>query len=232
MRVVVLTGAGISAECGIGTFRQKDGLWEQHRIEDVATPEAFLRDPALVHRFYSERRSKLFSVEPGAAHLALAEFEQAYQGPFTLITQNVDDLHQRAGSKHVLAMHGELRKVRCRYTDEVWSWDGDTFVKTLCPSCGVADHVRPHIVWFGEVPFFLKEIQRAVANAEVFVSIGTSGHVYPAAGLVSLARRCGAKTIEWNLEPSQNSSEFDEGVYGLASEIVPRELQRLKALIA
>lgn len=229
MRVVVLTGAGISAESGIRTFRGADGLWEGHRIEDVATPEAFERNPALVYRFYNERRQQLLTpaIAPNPAHLALAQLEDALGDDFLLVTQNIDDLHARAGSRRVLPMHGELRRARCDACDAVNVWDGDFDDTHLCPACSVTGHLRPHVVWFGEMPLYMDEIQMALMQADVFAAIGTSGHVYPAAGFVALAGRAGAETVELNLEPSQVASDFDEAIYGPASQTVPQWVDRL-----
>lgn len=224
MRVVVLTGAGISAESGIRTFRGADGLWEGHRVEDVATPEAFLRNPALVYRFYNERRQGLLSpaITPNAAHEALVRLEQALGGDFLLVTQNIDDLHQRAGSKRVLPMHGELRTARCDGCGNVSPWDSDFDHTHQCPRCGVSGALRPHVVWFGEMPLYMDEIQDALLQADVFAAIGTSGNVYPAAGFGALARHGGAETVEINIAPSNVASDFDETRYGMASEQVPR----------
>jgi len=226
-RVVVLTGAGISSESGIATFRAKDGLWENHRVEDVATPEAFDRNPELVHRFYSERRAQhegtrpgTVAIQPNSAHVALAKFEAGFPGSFLLVTQNVDSLHERAGSERVLHMHGELLKMRCMATGEAVAWTGDSFVQSVCDCCGGPGRLRPHIVWFGEMPFHLGKIELALSACDLFVSIGTSGNVYPAAGFFQIAKAHGARTVELNLEPSQNADQFDEGRYGLASEIV------------
>lgn len=224
MRVVVLTGAGISAESGIRTFRGADGLWEGHRIEDVATPEAFLRNPALVYRFYNERRQGLLSpsIAPNAAHQALVRLEEALGDDFLLVTQNIDDLHQRAGSKRVLPMHGELRTARCDACHTVSAWDDDFDHTHTCLSCRTTGQLRPHVVWFGEMPLYMDEIQNALLQADVFAAIGTSGNVYPAAGFGALARHGGAETIEINLEPSNVASDFDETRYGMASVQVPR----------
>lgn len=222
-RITVLTGAGISAESGIRTFRDTGGLWEEHSIEEVATPEGFDRNPDLVHRFYNERRRKLPEARPNAAHLALAEMELRLGERFTLITQNVDDLHERGGSRRILHMHGEILKVRCSGCGNVIPWPGDLSVRDLCASCGGS--LRPHVVWFGEMPFFMdREIPEAL-RAEVFVSIGTSGVVYPAAGFVAEARSNGAFTAEVNLEPSANARLFDLSLIGKATERVP-ELAR------
>lgn len=230
MRVVVLTGAGISAESGIRTFRGADGLWEGHRIEDVATPEAFRRDPATVYRFYNQRRRALLQPEiaPNAAHRALAELEQKLGDDFLLVTQNIDDLHQRVGSRRLLPMHGELRRARGDCCGTVSPWDGDFDAATPCPSCGVAGDLRPHVVWFGEMPLYMDEIQAALIRAEVFAAIGSSGNVYPAAGFAALASRAGAHCVEINLEPSQVAGDFDEKIYGRASEAVPQWIASLK----
>lgn len=204
--IVILTGAGISAESGISTFRDHNGLWETHRFEDLATPEAFARDPVLVHRFYNARRAQLRTVQPNAAHLALAKLEQGWPGDFLLVTQNVDDLHDRAGSKRLLHMHGELRKLRCAACGAVvWHAD-DAGTDLACQACGQAGQMRPDIVWFGEMPYRMDEIYDAVAQADIFVAIGTSGVVYPAAGLVQAARGNGrgCRTIEINPQPTGN----------------------------
>jgi NAD-dependent deacetylase len=227
-RVVVLTGAGISAESGINTFRASDGLWENHRIEDVATPEGFRRNPALVHRFYNERRrthegdrSGRSPAEPNLGHLALARFEREFSGEFLLITQNVDALHEKAGSQNVLHMHGELLKMRCDVTGKIYPWFGDCDVDTLCDCCQKPGRLRPHIVWFGEIPFHMDEIEAALLRCDLFVAIGTSGNVYPAAGFFHLAARGGARTVELNLDPSQNAAHFDEGRYGPGTQVIP-----------
>lgn len=224
MRVVVLTGAGISAESGIRTFRGADGLWEGHRIEDVASPEGFVRDPALVYRFYNERRRQLTApgIRPNAAHLALAALEEKLGDDFLLVTQNIDDLHNRAGSKRVLPMHGALRKARCRACSGIPDWDTDFDDTTACTECGKRGFLRPHVVWFGEMPLYMEEIYKALQECDVFAAIGTSGHVYPAAGFVDLARRAGARTVELNLEKSLVHSSFDDALYGPATETVPR----------
>jgi len=223
MRVVVLTGAGISAESGIRTFRGADGLWEGHRIEDVASPEGFMRDPVTVYRFYNERRRQLVSpdIAPNAAHAALARLEENLGDDFLLVTQNIDDLHKRAGSRRVLPMHGELRKTRCDACHEVPDFDGDFDQATPCPVCGHVGRLRPHVVWFGEMPLYMDEIYQALMNCDVFAAIGTSGHVYPAAGFVELAARAGTQTVEINLERSAVHSAFDEALYGPATETVP-----------
>ncbi|APG17670.1 NAD-dependent protein deacylase [Kosakonia radicincitans DSM 16656] len=228
-RVVVLTGAGISAESGIRTFRAADGLWEEHHVEDVATPEGFARNPQLVQTFYNDRRRQLQLPEivPNAAHLALAKLEQALGDRFLLITQNIDNLHERAGNKNIIHMHGELLKVRCSQSGQVLEWTGDVTREDKCHCCQFPAPLRPHVVWFGEMPLGMDEIYSALAMADVFIAIGTSGHVYPAAGFVHEAKLQGAHTVELNLEPSQVGSEFEEKHYGLASEVVPEFVEKL-----
>ena len=225
--IVVLTGAGVSAESGLATFRGPDGLWEGHRVEDVCTPEAFRRDPSLVHSFYDARRAKLGTVEPNAAHKALARLDVEWPGELLLITQNVDDLHERAGSTRLLHMHGELRKGWCLSCDERFEWAGPMGSATVCPWCATIGTVRPDIVWFGEMPYDMEAIEAALFHADLFVSIGTSGAVYPAAGFVQTAKYRGARTMEINLEPSQGSNFFDERRYGRASELVPAWVEEL-----
>ncbi len=227
--IVVLTGAGISAESGIKTFRAADGLWEDHRIEDVATPEAFERDPELVQRFYNERRKPILenSVHPNPAHRALAKLEQEFDGDFLLVTQNIDNLHEQAGSKNVLHMHGEILKMHCKYSEQVFRCEGDLNVEDECSCCGLTGSLRPHIVWFGEMPLYMDEIQIALSQCDLFVSIGTSGNVYPAAGFVQMANHAGAETIEINLEESLVASAFDTALYGKAGEVLPGWVEKL-----
>jgi NAD-dependent deacetylase len=227
--IVVLTGAGISAESGIRTFRASDGLWEDHPIEDVATPEGFHKDPRLVHRFYNERRAHLLdtSVKPNAAHYALARLEEVFAGQFLLVTQNVDNLHERAGSHALLHMHGELMNVRCIETGYVYSTQSAVGPDDTCLCCGVVGNLRPDIVWFGEMPMFMNEIYRALSHCDLFISIGTSGHVYPAAGFVEVANEVGAHTVEINLESSRKASHFKEHIYGQASLEVPAYIAHL-----
>ncbi|KGA23763.1 NAD-dependent protein deacylase [Pectobacterium brasiliense] len=222
-RVVVLTGAGISAESGIRTFRAADGLWEEHRVEDVATPEGFQRNPELVQEFYNARRRQLQQPEivPNAAHLALANLEAMLEDNFQLITQNIDNLHERAGSKRVIHMHGELLKVRCSQSGQIVEWTDDLAAGERCHCCQFPAPLRPHVVWFGEMPLHMDKIYHALSQADYFIAIGTSGHVYPAAGFVHEAHSHGAYTLELNLEPSQVESQFDEKIYGPASSVVP-----------
>jgi NAD-dependent deacetylase len=217
--IVILTGAGISAESGIDTFRGGGGLWEQHRVEDVATPAAFARDPDLVLRFYDMRRAAIQTKEPNAAHHALARLGREWPGCVTVVTQNVDDLHERGGSRNVIHMHGEHLSAWCTACDARSRWTGPLLDRPPCPVC-VERALRPDIVWFGEIPYRMDEIQTALAQADLFVSIGTSGGVYPAAGFVRLAREWGAQTLELNLERSHGSSWFDETRLGPASEVV------------
>ena len=218
--IVILTGAGISAESGLETFRSEDGLWAQHRIEDVCTPEALARDPALVHHFYDMRRTALASVSPNPAHLALAQFERDWPGTLLLVTQNVDDLHERAGSRNILHMHGALRSALCATCGKRTTWEADLPPRSECPTC-LWPTLRPDIVFFGEMPYQMERIEAAIAGADLFVSIGTSGAVYPAAGFVRMASALGARTLELNLEPSAGSDWFDESQQGPASALVP-----------
>ena len=219
-RIVVLTGAGISAESGVPTFRDSGGLWEGHSVEDVATPEGFERDPATALRFYDARRRAAASALPNAAHRALSRLEGALGDSLLVVTQNVDDLHERAGSRNLVHMHGELRRALCAACGARPQWDGDLDGRPPCPECGER-MLRPDVVWFGELPHELDRIENAVVACDVFASIGTSGAVYPAAGYVALAAAFGARTIELNLEPTDAAVPFDEARIGRATEIVP-----------
>lgn len=228
--IVVLTGAGISKESGLDTFRDEGGVWSQVRIEDVATPEAFSRDPDRVHAFYNMRRKTVLddALKPNAAHLALAELEAKWPGDVLIVTQNVDDLHERAGSKNLMHMHGELLKARCVACTEVRDCHDALSKDDTCQVCGSTGLLRPHIVWFGEMPMHMDEIHEALAAAGLFISIGTSGSVYPAAGFVEIVKSVGSgKTVELNLEPSEGASNFDERIYGPATEIVPAFTRRV-----
>ncbi len=229
--IVVLTGAGISAESGIRTFRASDGLWEDHPIEDVATPEGFKRDPALVHRFYNARREQLLNpvVQPNKAHQALVQLEEHFKESFLLVTQNVDDLHERSGSQSLIHMHGELLNVRCSQTGFVSLVRGNVTPQDPCVCCGLTGTLRPDIVWFGEEPMQMNQIYHALSQCDLFLSIGTSGHVYPAAGFVEVANEAGAFSVEINLEPSRKESHFKAHYYGLASEQVPDLVEKLIA---
>ncbi|MCC5976725.1 MAG: NAD-dependent deacylase [Salinarimonas sp.] len=230
MRIFVLTGAGISAESGLGTFRDTGGIWERFDPMKLATPEAFAADPDTVHAFYNARRDNLRASAPNPAHAALARLEAGLArggGELFLCTQNIDDLHERGGSSRVHHMHGELFKARCTACGAVHHWRDDLGREDSCPDCGARGTLRPHIVWFGEIPFGLDAIGEALARADLFVAIGTSGSVYPAAGLVQEARYMGLRTCELNLEPSDNAHAFDERAYGPASDVVPEFVERV-----
>ncbi|HTH96436.1 MAG TPA: NAD-dependent deacylase [Stellaceae bacterium] len=222
--IVILTGAGISAESGIDTFRDPSGIWSRYRIEDVATPDAFRRDPGRVHDFYNMRRAKLLAddIRPNAAHEALARLDGGWDGEFLLVTQNIDDLHERAGSKRLIHMHGEQLKSRCQACLAVTPLRGDLSVEHVCAACGTKGNLRPHVVWFGEMPLDMDRITAALSQADLFVAIGTSGNVYPAADFVSIATEAGARTVELNLEATRGSGLFDKSVQGPATDIVPR----------
>jgi len=224
MNIVILTGSGISAESGVATFRDPEGLWAKYDYREVATPEGFAANPALVYEFYNQRRAGLSDVQPNEAHIALAKLEAELECKgrrATLVTQNVDNLHERAGSKNLLHMHGELAKARCKFCGAITPCTDDFSIDLECGACRKSGGMRPDVVWFGEMPMFMDEIADAMNSADLFVSIGTSGSVYPAAGLVSEARAYGIPAIELNLEPSENASLFTEGRYGKAGEIVP-----------
>lgn len=232
MQIFVLTGAGISAESGLGTFRDKagEGLWTKFDPMRLATPEAFATDPGAVHAFYNARRSNLLAAKPNAAHAALTRLEAklAERGDrLFLVTQNIDDLHERAGSRLVVHMHGELLKARCTRCHAATAWRGDLGTTSVCPSCGQSSALRPHVVWFGEIPFEMDMISDALAASDLFVAIGTSGSVYPAAGFVAEARAAGIRTCEINLEASDNADQFDEQRYGPASEAVPAWVEEM-----
>lgn len=224
--IVILTGAGISAESGVATFRGPGGLWEGHRVEDVCTPEALAHDPVLVHRFYDERRAKLAGVVPNAAHHALARLDAQWPGELLLVTQNVDDLHERAGSKRLIHMHGELNSALCAACNARLPWTGSLPPRSRCPACA-APELRPDIVFFGEMPYQMDTIEHALGQADLFVSIGTSGAVYPAAGFVRTARYHGADTLELNLDRSEGSVWFGESRLGPAGTLVPDWVESL-----
>lgn len=228
--IVVLTGAGISKESGLDTFRDKDGIWSKVRLEDVATPDGFRRDPARVQAFYNTRRRNLVEgdIHPNAAHLALARLEREWPGQVLVVTQNIDDLHERAGTENLIHMHGELLKIRCQKCARPYPWTEDLAVDAKCPDCHRLGSLRPHVVWFGEMPLDMDRIFEALAQCALFVSIGTSGHVYPAAGFVQTVRNQGrAHTIELNLEPSEGASMFRETRTGPASQLVPAFVEEL-----
>jgi NAD-dependent deacetylase len=221
--IVILTGAGISAESGLETFRGAGGLWCGHRVEDVATPEAFALNPAMVHEFYNMRRQNLLKPEinPNPAHFALAELERKWPGEVLVVTQNIDDLHERAGTKNLIHMHGEVLKAFCHFCRSNTPCRDDLSVEMTCSSCSKKGGIRPDIVWFGEMPYRMDKIFDALSNCDLFLSIGTSGNVYPAAGFVGEALRHGAMTAELNLEPSLNAAVFHESLAGPASITVP-----------
>jgi NAD-dependent deacetylase len=220
MRIVVLTGAGISAESGIPTFRDAGGLWEGHSVDDVATPEGFARDPEKVQRFYDARRRAAASAEPNAAHRAVARLEQALGDRLLVVTQNVDDLHERAGTRRLVHMHGQLDRALCQACGATPEWHDGLADRPPCPACG-ARMLRPDVVWFGEMPYELDRIENAVVACDLFASVGTSGAVYPAAGYVALASAFGAQTVELNLERSDADIPFNQSRIGRATEIVP-----------
>lgn len=225
-KIVILTGAGISAESGLGTFRDENGLWAQHAIEDVATPEGFARNPALVHAFYNARRAQAAAARPNPAHMALARLEKEMDGDVLIITQNVDGLHEAAGSQHVIHMHGELAGALCNACHHRWRAPLEMHVEDRCPACS-ARATRPDVVWFGEIPYGMDQIDPALASADLFVAIGTSGQVYPAAAYGQHAARMGAHTLELNLEPSAASRDFAECRLGPASELVPAWVEEM-----
>jgi len=225
--IVILTGAGVSAESGIDTFRDAGGLWEQHRVEDVATPQGFARDPDLVLRFYDMRREAIQTRQPNAAHHALARLDAEWPGEVLIVTQNIDDLHERAGARRLVHMHGEHLNAWCTGCDIRSPWTGPLLDRPGCPACGVAGLLRPDVVWFGEMPYRMDEIYHALGRADLFVSIGTSGAVYPAAGFVREARASGAQTLELNMEPSQGSDWFDAARHGPATALVPQWVEEM-----
>lgn len=223
---MVLTGAGLSAESGVSTFRDPNGIWAKYDWREVATPEGFKRNPAQVHDFYNMRRRTHKDVKPNLAHIALARLE-AEHGDVTIVTQNVDALHEAAGSRSLIHMHGEALKSLCTKCDGRNPWAGDMTLDTPCPSCGKRGGMRPDVVWFGEMPYHMERIAELLSRCDLFMSIGTSGHVYPAAGFVAEARSAGAHTVELNLEPSQGASLFHEAIYGPATEVVPKYVDGL-----
>lgn len=232
--IFILTGAGISAESGLSTFRDKDGLWERFPIEEVATLEGYELNPGRVLEFYNLRRANLAGVKPNPAHVALAQLEAAWaarDGRVTICTQNIDDLHEQGGSERVIHMHGELRKARCHDCGDVTLADGDLALSLGCAACGRIGGLRPHVVWFGEMPLEMDSIYEELATAHLFVSIGTSGAVYPAAGFVAAARAADIPTMEINLEPSENAALFDAARYGRASDVVPAWVTEMIAVV-
>lgn len=225
--IIILTGAGISAESGVDTFRDKDGIWSKVDYRDVATPEGFARNPEMVHEFYNMRRRRMKDIQPNAAHFALARLEREFPGEFLLVTQNIDDLHEKAGSEKLIHMHGEHAKALCARCGNRHEWREDLSWTTPCPSCGKSGSMRPDVVWFGEMPYHMDRIYVALGKADLFISIGTSGNVYPAAGFVEEARLAGAHTVELNLEPSEGIGLFAEAIHGKATKVVPAYVDQL-----
>lgn len=225
--IVVLTGAGLSAESGVPTFRDKEGIWTRYDYRDVATPEGFANNPKLVHEFYNMRRRAHAGIKPNAAHLALARLERDYPGEVVIVTQNVDALHEAAGSKNLIHMHGEIFQALCDSCRARRHWVDDLSLDLACPTCGHKGGMRPDVVWFGEVPYHMQRIAAVLGAAGLFISIGTSGNVYPAAGFVAEAKANGARTVELNLEPSEGASLFDEAIHGPATQVVPAFVERL-----
>ena len=226
-RIVILTGAGLSAESGLSTFRDKDGIWARHRIEDVATPEAFARDPVRVLEFYNTRRKGAAGVKPNAAHDALAKLERNHPGDVLTVTQNIDPLHEMAGTQRLIHMHGEILKTLCAHCGAKEPWEEDLSTDLVCQACNKTGRLRPDVVWFGEMPYRMEEIYQALGACDLFISIGTSGTVYPAAGFVMEARGAGAHTVELNLEPSEGASMFSQAIHGPATEVVPAFVDEL-----
>lgn len=220
-RIVVLTGAGLSAESGVPTFRDRSGIWAQYDYREVATPEGFARNPARVHEFYNMRRRAHAAVKPNAAHAALARLEREFPGEVWIVTQNVDELQEQAGCRQLIHMHGEIYKALCAACGARRAWRDDLSEETVCPACDRAGGMRPDVVWFGEIPYHMERIRALLESADLFISIGTSGNVYPAAGFVAEARANGAHTVELNLEPSEGRSLFAEAIHGPATVVVP-----------
>lgn len=226
-RIVILTGAGLSKESGLSTFRDTDGIWARYNIEDVATPEAFARDPEMVLDFYNSRRKGAAGVKPNAAHEALARLEKEHGGEILTVTQNIDPLHEWAGTRRLIHMHGEILKAMCTHCGATEPWEEDLNIELACQICNETGGMRPDVVWFGEMPYRMEEIYDALSACDLFISIGTSGTVYPAAGFVMEARRAGAHTVELNLEPSEGILSFAEAIHGPATKVVPKYVKTL-----
>ena len=229
LNIVILTGAGLPAESGLATFGDKDGIWAKYDYREVATPEGFRANPQLVHDFYNQRRRRLKEVAPNAAHAALARLEREHKGSVTVITQSIDPLHEAAGSRNLIHMHGELFKALCALCGARHAWTGDLGLETPCPVCAHKGGMRPDVVWCGEVPYAMERIHEHLIGADLFLSIGTSGNVYPAAGFVAVARENSAHTVELNLEPSDGAGLFHEAVHDPATKIVPAYVEHLMA---
>ena len=227
-KILILTGAGMSAESGLGTFREENGIWSQYNFEEVATPEGYAADPNRCLDFYNLRRDMHHKATANAAHKALARLEAEYPGEVVIVTQNIDSLHELAGSRRVIHMHGRIDRVKCNECGTSYDYPYGTLeVNSICPNCDVQGHQRPDVVWFGEMPYHLDEIQKEIDSCFLFISIGTSGSVYPAAGFVNMARKAGAHTVELNLEPSEGAVQFHEVRQGKATDIVPRYVEKL-----
>ncbi|GJL99525.1 MAG: NAD-dependent protein deacylase [Methyloligella sp.] len=227
-KILILTGAGLSAESGLGTFREENGIWSKYNFEEVATPEGYAADPKRCLDFYNMRRDLHHKATPNTAHKALARLEAEYPGEVVIVTQNIDSLHEAAGSHRIIHMHGQIDRVKCNDCGTTYDYPYGTIeVNSICPSCNVQGQQRPDVVWFGEMPYDLDEIQKEIDSCFLFISIGTSGSVYPAAGFVNMARKAGAHTVELNLEPSDGAVQFHEAHQGKATEIVPRYVDKL-----
>ncbi len=232
-KIVVLTGAGLSAESGLSTFRDADGVWAKYDYREVATPEGFIHNPAKVLEFYNMRRRENRGVQPNAAHRALARLDGEYPGDVLIVTQNVDRLHEAAGTRNLIHMHGEMGQMLCNNCGQRAPWgEEELTVEMVCRACAVPGGLRPDVVWFGEMPYHMERIDNALAEADLFISAGTSGTVYPAAGFVAEARNRGAHTVELNLEPSDGVSYFHEKIHGKATEVVPAYVEKLLASAA
>ncbi len=225
--IVILTGAGISAESGLATFRSANGLWNNHKVEDVATIEAFERNPAYVHEFYNELKKELVKAKPNAAHLAITRLQNEYPAQISVITQNVDTLHEKAGNKNVYHIHGQINQAVCLNCGHILETFGDVDTETTCPHCGIAGMMKPNIVFFGENLLCMDKVDRLLANCDLFLSIGTSGVVFPAASFVQIAKYNNARTLDFNLEPTSNNYYFDKHIYGQAGTTLPAFVDEL-----
>ena len=225
--IVFLTGAGISAESGLATFRSENGLWNNHRVEDVATIEAYLRNPDYVHQFYNDMRPELFKAEPNPAHLAITDLQSNYPAQIDIVTQNVDTLHEKAGNKNIYHIHGQINQIVCLNCGHVFETWGDISSEDKCEKCGVVGMLKPNIVFFGENLLYMDKVDNLLKSCDLFISIGTSGVVYPAAGFVQIAKMFGADTIELNMEQTSNNRLFDRHIYGPAGTTLPALVQEL-----
>ncbi|MBP5215163.1 MAG: NAD-dependent deacylase [Alphaproteobacteria bacterium] len=230
--IVILSGAGISAESGLATFRSENGLWNHHRVEDVATVEGFMRNPEYVHEFYNEMRPELFEAQPNPAHFAITELQQNYPYEVSVITQNVDTLHEKAGNKNVYHIHGQINQIVCFHCGKVFETWGDVHSDDKCENCGARGFLKPNIVFFGENLLYMDKVDRLLKNCDLFISVGTSGVVYPAAGFVQIAKFSGAETCEINMEKTSNNSLFDRHIYGKAGTALPELVKQLLGKIS